>query len=114
MEEYEDNIKATITAGDGGDTNQDTEEADHPNNDFCFMEVDFIETQTVMNDAMRHQGTHTTTWTAIKTLKGEVVDARNAEYSNRIWTVIEECNYDNFEEVREKEKALYQAKNFIK
>jgi len=112
MEEYEDNIEATITAGGGGDTNQDTEEADHPNNDFCFTEADFIETRNAMNNVMRHQGTHTTTWTAINALKGEVVETRNAEYGNYIWTVIEECNEDIFEEVREKEEALYQTKNF--
>jgi len=30
-----------------------------------------------MNDTMRHQGTHTATWTAIKALKGEVVETQN-------------------------------------
>ena len=77
VEEDEDNLQAIITAVGVGDTNQDTEESDHPNNDFCFTEADFIETRTAMNDAMRHQGTHTTTWTAIKALKGEVVETRN-------------------------------------
>ena len=112
IEEDEDNLQAIIAAVGVGDTNQDTEESDHPNNDFCFTEADFIETRTAMNDAMRHQGTHTTTWTAIKALKGEVVETRNAEYGNCIWTVIEECNEDIFEEVREKEETLYQTKNY--
>jgi len=61
MEEDEDNIETIIEADGGGDTNQDTEEVDHSNNGFCFPEEDFIETRTAMNDAMRHQGTHTTT-----------------------------------------------------
>ena len=74
IEEDEDNINAIIAAVDGVDTSPDTEESDHPNNDFCFTEADFIDTQTAMNDATRHQGTHTTTWTAIKALKGEVVE----------------------------------------
>ena len=34
------------------------------------------------------------------------------EYGNCIWTVIEECNEDIFEEVREKEEKLYETKNF--
>jgi len=112
IDEDEDNLDAVIAVLGGGDTNQDTEESDHPNNDFCFTEADFIETRTTMNNAMRHQGTHTTTWTAIKALKGEVVETRNAEYGNCIWTVIEECNEDIFEEVREKEEKLYKTKNF--
>jgi len=60
-----------------------------------------------MNNDMRRQVTHTATWTAIKALKGEVVETRNAEYGNFIWKVIEECNEDIFEKVREKEEALY-------
>ena len=112
VEEDEDNLNAIITAVGGVGINPDTEESDHPNNDFCFTEADFIETRTAMNDAMRHQGTHTTTWTAIKALKGEVVETRNAEYGNCSWTVIDECNEDIFEEVREKEELLYKKQNF--
>ena len=89
IEEDKDNLDAIIAAVSDGKANQDTEESDHPNNDFCFREADFIKTRTAMNNAMRHQGTHTTTWTAIKALKGEVVETRNAEYGNCIWTVIE-------------------------
>ena len=57
IDEDEDNLDAVIAALGGGDTNQDTEESDHPNNDFCFTEADFIETRTAMNDDMR-QNSH--------------------------------------------------------
>jgi len=62
---------------------------------------------------MRHQGTHTTIWTAIKALKGEVMETRHVEYVNCTRTVIEEYNEDIVEEVRENEEALCQIKNFL-
>ena len=44
--------------------NPDAEDTvdDHLNNDFCFTEEDFIESQTVMNDATRHWGAYNITW----------------------------------------------------
>ena len=37
-------------------------EAKTPNNNFCFTEEDFLETQTQINNATRHLGTYKTTW----------------------------------------------------
>ena len=66
-----------------------------------------------MNDATRHHGTYNDTWTAIKAMKGEVVETSNAEYGDCNWTVIDESNNDYFEKIREEEEKLYQTKDFI-
>ena len=66
-----------------------------------------------MNDATRHQGTYNNTWTAIKAMKGEVVETRNVEYGDCTQTVIDESKDDDFEKIREKEEKLYQTKDFI-
>ena len=44
-----------------------------PNNDFCFTRDDFIEYQSSMNDATRHQNKHTVAWNKIKSMEGEQV-----------------------------------------
>lgn len=62
-----------------------------------------------MNNATKYQRTHTT-YTTIKEVKGEVVETRTVECGNCIWTVINKCNEDNFEEMREKEETLYYTK----
>ena len=66
-----------------------------------------------MNDATRHYGTYNDAWITIKAIRGEVVETSNADHRNCKWTVIDECNNDDFEKIREEEEKLYQKKDFI-
>ena len=55
VEEDEDNI---FNASDEDSDTLEEETQGIPNNDFCFTEADFLNYQTSMNDATRHQSKH--------------------------------------------------------
>ena len=59
-----------------------------PNNDFCFTEADFLETQYQMNDATRHQGTYNDAWDVIKKLEGKVIETSSNKMGKMKWTVV--------------------------
>ena len=105
----EDDIHAVLTT----DSTVTREDDNSPNNDFCFTEEDFIETQTERNDATRHQGIQNTTWTAIKELKSEVVNCKSTKDGVCEWTVVESVDEDVFENVREQEETLYNTERFM-
>ena len=83
-----------------------------PNNDFCFTEADFLESQTQMNDATRHLSTYKTTWDKIKDLEGTEVESKNAKDGSIKWKVVasESVTEDLFTDVRNKEHAFMDAK----
>ena len=108
IEEDEDNLGAVLAGGGGGGS----EDVDHPNNDFCFTEEDFIESRTAMNDATRHWGTYNVTWQTIQRLKGEVVEMTNAKDGKCKWTVIDNIEEDYFDEIRPNEEEIYKSKEF--
>ena len=74
-----------------------------PNNDFLFIEEDFIVTQTQINDALRRQSNRNTAWNTIQGLKGKAVEFNSAKDVVCEWTVMEYM----FEIVQQKEEKLY-------
>ena len=67
------------------------------NNNFRFIEDDFIPTQTKRNGTTRHQGIWNTEWTVIEELKGIVVNYKNAKDGVCDWIVAESVDEDVFE-----------------
>ena len=69
---------------------EETGDADDiPNNDFCFTHDDFIEYQSSMNDATRHQNKHAAAWSEIKSMLGEEVSVKSAKHGTIKWRVVE-------------------------
>ena len=119
VEEHEDNVEGSqeddIGPGDvPGGVSMPTEaggEADQiPNNDFCFTHDDFIEYQSSMNDASRHQNKHAAAWSEIKSMVGEEVSIKSAKDGTIKWKVVESVVDDNMRETIEREQKEYDKK----
>ena len=78
-----------------------------PNNDFCFTHDDFIEYQLSMNDATRHQNTHTVAWNEIKAMEGEEVSVSSSVQGTIKWKVVESVQDDDMTPIIEKEWKSY-------
>ena len=78
-----------------------------PNNDFCFTHDDFIEYQSSMNDATRHQNKHTVAWSEIKEMEGEEVSVSSSVQGTIKWKVVESVQADDMTTVIEKEWKSY-------
>ena len=81
-----------------------------PNNDFCFTHNDFIEYQSSMNDATRHQNTHAAAWNEIKSMVGEEITVKSAKDGNIKWRVVECVRDDDMREIIEREQNEYDKK----
>ena len=95
----------------GINTNVTEEQVDEsegvPNNDFCFTHDDFIEYQSSMNDATRHQNKHTVVWSEIKAMEGEQVSVSSAQGTIK-WKVVESVEDDDMTKVIGEELEVYQ------
>ena len=84
----------------------------HPNNNFCFTQEDFLETQYQMNDATRHHGSYNEAWDTIKALEGKVIETSNAKMGKMQWTVVasESIVQDNFSFIEQDELRRHKEK----
>ena len=105
VEEDEDNID--IASDEDTDT---PEEANQGilNNDFCFSEADFLNYQTSMNDATRHQSKHSLAWDVIKNLTDEEVKCSSSGDGNLTWKVVERVYDDELQKIRIEEEFFFQ------
>ena len=78
-----------------------------PNNDFYFTHDDFIEYQSSMNDATRHQNKHTVSWNEIKAMEGEEVSVSSSTQGTIKWKVVESVQDDDMTTFIEKEWKSY-------
>ena len=109
VEEDEENID------NASDEDNDTpEEATQglPNNDFCFSEAYFLNYQTSMNDATRHQSKHSLSWDEIKNLTDKEVKCSSSGYGNLTWKVVEGVYDDELQKIRIEEKNVFPKRMF--
>ena len=110
VEEDEDNID------DASDEDTDTPEEENqgiPNNDFCFTEADFLNYQTSMNDATRHQSKHSLAWDEIKNLTDEEVKCSSSGDGNLTWKVVEGVYDDELQKIRIEEEKMFFSKRMF-
>lgn len=86
--------------------------SDHPSQ--VFTEADFLESQNMNNESMRHMSTYHDAWRKIKELKGTEVVCNSASRNvdgQVVWKVIEEVKDDAFKQIRDSELKLFSKKN---
>ena len=89
-------------------------EEEHPNNDFCFTQEDFIAYREGLNDATRHHSKHKKIWEEIKLLKGTEVKVESSKDGAITWKVVESVEEDEFIAAREAEREKEEVKIFGK
>ena len=87
--------------------NNNTEQAQIPNNDFCFTEDDFVRVRQEHNDATRHQGIYNDTWDKIQELVGHEEVCTNLADGSVTWKVVPNVYDDELKDVRKHEEYLF-------
>ena len=85
--------------------------SDHPSQ--VFTEADFLESQNMNNESMRHMTTYHDAWRKIKDLVGtEVVCTSGSRNSDGqvVWKVVEVVKDDAFKQIRDSELKLFKDK----
>ena len=78
-----------------------------PNNDFCFMEEDFLRVLNEMNDATRHQGIYSDIWKKIVEPEGHEEVCQSLADGRLVWRVVPSVTTDRFKDIREYEENLF-------
>ena len=121
VEEQEDNVEGgqedqvgpednVVPDGVSMPTEARGESEEIPNNDFCFTHDDFIEYQSSMNDATRHQNKHAAAWSEIKSMVGEEVTVKSAKDGTIKWRVVESVVDDDMRVKIEAEQKEHDKK----
>ena len=86
--------------------------SDHPSQ--IFTESDFLETQNMHNESMKHVSTYNEAWRQIREMKGKEIVCESGKKNKDgkvVWKIVEDVDEDVFREIREYEVGLFDKKN---
>ena len=86
--------------------------SDHPSE--IFTESDFMETQNMHNESMKHVSTYNEAWRQIREMEGKEVVSKGSIKSGDgqvVWKVVDTVEEDVFREIRAHEIELFNTKS---